>query len=257
MIPVLRGFSPWLVLLLATAGPALAGEGAAASSSADLAERAATAHERHCSDVSSAGATKAAQAMQQVVPLLAEVSETWDRTKEPFLLYWRGMLQQCLGQEDRAISDLQAYVALAGSDPVHAAPVAEARRRLARLGHAVRVERPPPRPGTPGVVVGSVLLGAGGVLGGFSGWKAQRARIAQGEFDAGQRPWSATVLVLEEGQAEAEAANGFLAGAVASGVGGVVAMVVAGAVSKGAGGRVAAAVTPLEGGAVLTVGGAW
>lgn len=194
----------------------------------DVARRAAAVHERDCSEVSSAGATAAAQAMERVVPLLALVSETWDRTKEPYLLYWRGMLQHCLGQEGRAISDLQAFVELAGDDRVHAAPVSEARRRLARLGAPVRREPVGPQPGAGGFVLGSALMGAGGALGGLSAWQGELARGSQGAFDAGARRWAESLDILEQGQEQATAANGLLAGAIASGVAGVVALVAGG-----------------------------
>lgn len=218
----------------------------------DVARRASVVHERDCSDVSSAGATQAARAMERVVPLLAEVSEHYDRSKEPFLLYWRGMLQDCLGQRDRAVQDLQQFLLLAGDDTLQAAPVAEARRRLRRLGESVEAARKAPA-GAPGFALGGALLGVGGALGGLGAWQGSEAMAAQAAFDAGNRPWDETVAIFDAGAESSNASTALYIGALASGVGGVVSFVVGG--TRGSSPSVA--VLPTEGGFVATFGGRW
>jgi hypothetical protein len=225
---------------------------AAGEAEVDLAQRAATVHERDCSQVSVGGATQAAQAMVRVVPLLAEVSESYDRSKEPFLLYWRGMLQDCLGQEDRAITDLQSFLRIAGDDPLQAAPLEEARRRLRRLGEPVESSRSAPA-ANPGVVLGAVLIGAGGAFGGLGAWQGVSAQNAQDEFDAGGRPWAQSQSILEAGQTNANASAALIAGAAGSGIAGIVAMIVGGTTS----GTPSVAVLPTEHGVVAAVGLQW
>lgn len=231
----------------------------AADGSDEVAIRAAAAHEAHCSDVATGQATAAAEALAQVGPVLAEVSRAFDQTGEPFLLYWRGMLNQCLDQEDRAATDLAAFVKAAGAWPVYAEQVNEAKRRLRGLNAstaAVRTAAPPP----PGLVVGASLIGAGAVFGGLSGWQGEVLAQAQADWDAGGQPWSQLEEIKLAGLDAADASNGLLAAAIGAGAGGAVAMVIAAATSGPRKPR-AAAVLPLASprprGVTLVLAGRW
>jgi hypothetical protein len=71
-----------------------------------LAQEAAAVVDEHCSDAAVAAGTQAARAVATVSDVLARVSEAHDATGQVWLLYWRGVLQQCIDREERAIEDL-------------------------------------------------------------------------------------------------------------------------------------------------------
>ena len=81
---------------------ALWGAQAAAQDTGHLAALAASVHGEHCSAVAAGRATAAAEAMAAVTPVLAALSRAHDQSADPSLLYWRGVLNQCLDQGDRA-----------------------------------------------------------------------------------------------------------------------------------------------------------
>lgn len=246
------------VLLLLWALPALAGSVAPAVA----AVRAADAHDRWCSDVHVGKATAAAEAVAKVGPVLVEVSRVYDQTGAGFLLYWRGMLNHCLNQEERAVADLQAFVALAGDQAVYVEQVREARRRL--RGRARVSSSSAPAPSPVGVVAGASLLAAGGVLGGLSGWQGGLVSQAQADWDAGRRPYADLAADMAAGQEAVGAANGLLVGAVACGVGGALSFVITAATAGSSAGGSKVTTSPQilgwplpEGGAALGVVGRW
>ena len=115
-----------------------------------------------CTDVAGGAATTSANALVVVGPVLAQVSSTYDATREPVLLYWRGALTSCIGQEDRAVEDLTAFVAAVDGQPGYEDQVRDARRRLQRLtASSARpvAARAVPQAGSP---IGPVLLAGGG-----------------------------------------------------------------------------------------------
>jgi hypothetical protein len=100
---------------------------------AALALQARAAHEQHCAAANSgdAGLTAAA---------LGPVSGTWVRlrnartTEAPYLLYWSGLLAQCLNQPVAAREDLEVFVGALQGDPAYSTMVEDAERRLRQLG---------------------------------------------------------------------------------------------------------------------------
>ena len=97
------------------------------------------AHDANCAAVA-AGETSAANAEQQAVVTSAwqSVITAYDNTGQAYLLYWRGVLSQCLAQEDRAAKDLQLFIELEQFDERFAALVKDARKRLRRMRVEVR-----------------------------------------------------------------------------------------------------------------------
>ncbi len=245
------------LLLLLSAGIARA----ETPTAVEVAERAATAHEAHCSDVAAGKATAAAEALARVGPVLAEVSRSYDASGEPFLLYWRGMLNQCLDQEDRAASDLAAFVKAAAAWPVYAEQVTEAKRRLRGLLPATGTTKNAAGPAPGGIVAGASLLGAGAVFGGLSGWQGSKSAVAQADWDAGLQPYDDLATIQQDGQDAADASNGLLAGAIGFGLGGLAAFVITASTSGSNSPRAASALPtawPLpDGGAALGLVGRW
>ncbi len=123
-----------IALLCLLSGAALAAEvetpapEVAASEAADIVDK-------HCSDVASSGTSHAAAAFTEVSPVWARVSRSYDQHKTLFLLYWRGVLSQCLNQEERAQEDLVAFIAAAEGDSTMASQVSDSRRRLRHLSY--------------------------------------------------------------------------------------------------------------------------
>jgi hypothetical protein len=119
--------------LLALAPPAQAGEADAAAVTAF------EAHEENCADVA-AGATNSATAEQQalVTDAWRQVITAYENTGRAYLLYWRGVLSQCLGQEDKAANDMKLFVELERFNDQFSALVKDAQKRLRRMKVEVR-----------------------------------------------------------------------------------------------------------------------
>ncbi len=100
----------------------------------DAALRATEIRDQHCADTAQDRASGVTGALAAVVPVLDEVSRVYDETAAAFLLYWRGVLFECMGREDRAIDDLQRFAD--GDENQAQLPqlVQDAERRLRRLG---------------------------------------------------------------------------------------------------------------------------
>ena len=247
-----------LVALLTTPG-ARAQEPDVAPDPEATAQAAAEVVDLHCADVAAGKATASAEALAGVAPVLAQVSRVHDASGATYLLYWRGLLNVCVGQEERGIADLEAFLVGVGNQPAYAAQVQQARVRIRRLkGEPAAPSVPPQTVG--GVVAGGVLLGAGGALAGLSGWQGQLLRDAQASFAAGTRPWSETDGFGQEGDDAAAASNGLLAASVGSGVAGAIVIAVTAVTAATGKDRpaVGAAVVPLPtGGMAFQVGGRW
>lgn len=250
-----RGFPLLSSLLLAVCvsfGPASAE--AEELDAVAAAERAAATHEAWCSDVAVARSTRSFEASAEVSKVLAEVSRTYDRSPEVWLLYWRGLLAACAEREERAIEDLAAFVASAEDDRSLTDQVNDAKRRLRRLSSGGLP--PAARPPIPGITLGVGLAAGGGALAALSGWQAGEVQRLQTAFDDAELPWAERVAnYAEPGEQAATASNALLAGAVGLGVGGAVSVVVA-LVSAGRGPSVAVVPRGVDG-AVVVLGATW
>ena len=69
------------------------------------------AHSRHCSDVASRGTSDAAAANTEVSVVWEQVSRAFEESGVAYLRYWRGVLGQCIGHEQRAADDYAAFLA--------------------------------------------------------------------------------------------------------------------------------------------------
>lgn len=199
--------------------------------------------------------TQYTEALSAVTPALRDVSRAYDASPEVYLLFWRGLLSACVGQEERAIQDLQAFVAGVKGDARYAGQVEDAQRRLQRLTGAPAESKAPPR-NTGGFVAGVALLGAGGALGGLSGWQGQLAQDGQADYNEGARDWAATAAIGQQAEDAATASNVLLGTGIGSGVAGAVMLAVAAATGKSV--TTAAVLVPTpDGGLALQVGGRW
>lgn len=246
---------PALALLWLLAGSAQAAASDDDEAAQQAAQAAADVVDLHCADVVAGRATESAEALAAVSPVLAQVSRAHDASGATYLLFWRGLLNACVGQEGRGVEDLEGFLASVGDDPAYAAQVTEAQSRLRRLKG-----EPDPALATskavPGIVAGGVLLGTGGVLAGLSGWQGQITQDAQAEHIAGSRDWVLTDEIGQRGEEAATASNALLAASIGTGVAGAVVIAVAAATGKA--GSTVALLAPLpEGGVALQLWGQW
>ena len=133
----------------------------APSSGESLALEAAQVQEQHCARAYGKDMTRALQSIATVGAVWARVSEQYEKSGESYLLYWRGVLAQCMDQEEKGLIDLKAFVSRSGSSSLWAALVKDADRRIRQLERktGAGVARPP------GPVAGSPRFGAGLALG--------------------------------------------------------------------------------------------
>jgi hypothetical protein len=121
----------------------LLGPGSAhADETADLAARAWEVHQARCAEVAAGSDSSAAASMVEVTEVWREVISSYERSGASFLLYWRGVLAECLGQPERAAEDLQLFVSLEEFEDAFASQVRDARTRLRRMG--VQTTEPTP-----------------------------------------------------------------------------------------------------------------
>ena len=246
-----------LLLISLVLAPAV---GWAADPAEQVAARAQSAHEEYCAEVEAAKHEgDAARAIGEVSAVWADVAEVYEETGASWLLYWRGLLAQCIGQDERAA---EALIGFLDSDPSASgmdAMVRDAQLRLRRL----RPDYQPPRPERPplspaarrrntrlGAGVGLVLGSAGAGVGSGVGF----AQLS-GTHDA------LTSSLLSTSQADGLIAqgDGQLAAGVGLALGAGVAAVASIAVFAGSqgGAELAVAAVPLRQGLGLVFGGRW
>lgn len=118
------------LLLLTVLLPSLA----TASEADQVAADAWAVHQAECAEVAAGTDAAAADSMAEVTAVWQQVISTYEQTGATFLIYWRGVLGQCLGQAERAATDLQLFVALEENSDTFASQVRDARTRLRRMG---------------------------------------------------------------------------------------------------------------------------
>ena len=135
---------------------------AQATDSAALAVRANDVNLEYCAEIYLQDVTLAARGYQKVAEAWEAVDLGYRDSGDSALLYWRGVLAQCLGQRELAEEDLSNFVSWTeGVDDAElAAMVADAGSRLKRLEATapVAVSRPSRRK------VGAALLVSGGAI---------------------------------------------------------------------------------------------
>lgn len=120
--------------------------------------------EEHCAEVAAGEAADAGRALSGVVPAFEEVSSALDRTGAPYLLYWRAVLEQCIGLRSRAGDDLSVFLEQEATAELYPALEDDARRRLRQLGRIVLLTSSGSEEGGPRAVIawgGGYLLVVG------------------------------------------------------------------------------------------------
>jgi hypothetical protein len=204
-----------LVAGLLAAAPAAAEEAVKTSDpeSEALALEAQQVVNEHCAEAAGKSITKAAVAVARVSDVWARVSTHLELSRKVYLLYWRGVLGQCLDQEERAIEDLRSFVAVRADSALWAGLVQDANSRLRRLekSQGKSSERtalrlpvlPPPTPRSGGIALGIGLSSAAVATGLLSGWQWQQAKTQVDVMYGEPHPRSSTTGVLSLDELEA------------------------------------------------------
>lgn len=168
--------------------------------------------EEHCSDVGTLNVTKAAASVTQVATVWQQVSEAYEAEQVSYILYWRGMLAQCLGYDDKAVSDLSAFIKSDAERTESAGMLADARRRLNFLMRGSSAPPPPPPPPAP--VLGVGFLVGSGVFGALSISQGVLVLGNDDEFKAETHDAAGRQILLEERAPLVAATNGLGAAAI-------------------------------------------
>ncbi len=213
-----------LVAALLAAGPALAQE---QESSADpeseaLAQEAHSVLLAHCAEAVGEDITRAAESVALVSDVWARVSAQVESSRKVYLLYWRGVLAQCLDQEDKAMNDLQAFVKARKGSELWAGLIADAEKRIARLER----QATGPKVVNPGWFVGGGLAAGSAVfaVGAAVAWQ-QSQQTATGEIYPNGLPGTAFEASLAKAESQSNANAAMTGLAVACGAGAIVSFV--------------------------------
>jgi len=220
--------------------------------------------EGYCSDAVADDVTLAAESVATVSAVWARVSASLESNQKVYLLYWRGVLGQCLDQEDKALADLKGFLDTHGDSSTWASLVTDAERRVRQLERRTTGGAVPRGPVAP-VVVGGIGAGvAGGLLGGLGGWQWSVAdQSRQDLYDGVHIGQSDLQSRLDTEGAASAAHRGLVVGAGVAGATSVGLLVTAGILGQRAPlVAVAPWVLPVDvrgsGGAVgIVVGGGW
>jgi hypothetical protein len=228
----------------------------AASDAETLAALASETVDTHCAHVEQRDVTLAAESSTTVSQAWADISRGMETSNEDYLLYWRGVLEQCLGQDEKASDDLLQFIEQADGGTLRQ-QVRDAERRLKALAGKAPAARPPPR-GLGGFVIGATLLGGAGATAGLAGWQWSLAQDVAQEMADGEHIGWETQLWVDDGTTAAQTSNALTATTVGLGAGGVAAVIVGVAIQAG-GGSVAVVpmVAPTDRGWVVSIGGRW
>ncbi len=223
----------------------------------EIATRAQHAHEAHCPEVAGTeDEGDAARAIVEVGGVWAELADVHDATGATWLLYWRGLLAQCIGQDARAVEALIGFVESGAEAEGMAAMVRNARKRLRRLApdySPPKRQRSVPSAEVRGRVAGGVALAVGAAGAGVG------SSVGFGTLSNTHATLTGATHPAAEAESLVVTGDGQLAAGVGLAVGALAAGVAAGAVfgATAAKVEVAAGVAPLEDGLVLLVGGRW
>lgn len=245
------------VLVLCLAGPAHA---AKIPEQQWAAVRAAEVHGKHCADTNDDSIERAGSAIAAVGETYASLDGLPERTGATGLLYWRGLLAECLGFRSRATDDLLAFLEEHENDTTWVEPVRDAMRRLERMGVVLETGgASAPRPGAVAGVIGGASLGAGaGVLGALAGVRAQQRNDLEAIYYSGTVQSGEFASLDAQGIAAARDANGFLAGAVGLGVGAIATALIGGLIRPSRGSTTFALLPAFDGErATLWLAGRW
>ena len=180
MVPLTRSTVPVALLTLALISGWPGSSAAQETAADDLAVRASGVHAEHCADIHASDMTVAVQGYAAVAEIWGELDSALKEADapQPYLLYWRGLLSQCLNRDAEAASDLEGFLKatefLGAVDETRQGQLKsmarDAQKRLKRLGSDdTTAARPQPKPvdgkrgsGAALLVAGS-LAAAGGI----------------------------------------------------------------------------------------------
>ncbi len=155
-----------------------------APSSEQLAIEAAQVQGEHCANAASRLDTSGARSISIVSDTWVRVSERYDQSGESYLLYWRGVLAQCMDKEDFALQDLENFISRSEGNALWATLIKDATRRTRQLSRktgrttTTRSQAPAPSSAVLGVVLGASLAGASAGCGiaGASWWSRSQEK---------------------------------------------------------------------------------
>jgi hypothetical protein len=201
-------------------------------------------HSEYCGSLQGADRGLAGESFAVVGPAWSRVSEAYRATEVIYLLYWSGLLSECLGRRHDAVSDLEAFLGDDASRPL-VSMVADARWRLRRgtrgkAGTATMPRKRRPRSSVdrvrrggprfiPGIGLGIAAV-VGGVVAGGEWSHANQFHIPDvNKGDAGAPRWAldADMQSATESAMTAQLVGGISAGLALSSV---VSLIVAAAV---------------------------
>jgi hypothetical protein len=117
---------------------------ALADASIDAATKASQVNQEECANVHTLKQSVSAVGVQKVAEVWAEVGKVYElQGKAPYLLFWRGVLAQCLGRDELATLDLESFVASQKGQTMFVDLVRQARIRMKRLGGRARAGEGP------------------------------------------------------------------------------------------------------------------
>lgn len=242
-----------LLALLLLPAPAWAGP------AQDAALLAAEVQEEHCFRLLREDAHMEADALGAVAGALQAVGAAHAASPEPYLLYWRGALAQCIGYDDSARADLLAFWNATGGDGGLAGQREDAARRLRHLGVVVEAAAAPTRAG---LAVGIGLLAGGGAAAGLAGWQHATLRASEEAYVAGDHRADELAVLREQGESAALGTDVLGSVAVGMAVAAVPLFVLDTVLSRGIAPRASAQASPTvlptrHGGIALGVIGRW
>ncbi len=230
---------------------------ALAADPAEVALEAARVRDDLCSDAAGSDTTLAASVVNRVSAVWERVSGAYEESKQPFLLYWRGVLEQCLDQEERARDDLELFLLGSGEDATVAELVRDAKTRLRRLQAGDRE----PAPVAPAVVGGAATAAGAGLMAGLAGWQQEVSKAAEARYYSGQLTTPEFPFVEADAVEAARRRNALAVTAGALGAASVASfVVVATRASAGDDARrrpVLSVAPTLDGGVVVALAGRW
>jgi hypothetical protein len=140
---------------------------AAAATTEELAAAAEEAHSSYCADGARGDINLTSQSVARVGDVWQRVTEAGAGNNDPFLLYWRAKLAECLNHEEFAQADYAGFLTAVGKSPLYTAMAKDAERRLRRLHLRARQSRN--IDSTPAFAVSGLLAGGAAAFGAGAG----------------------------------------------------------------------------------------
>jgi len=216
----------------------------------------------HCAQAAGGATTKAAKSVVLVSDVWARVSAHLEESEESYLLYWRGVLEQCLDQEDRALTDLRNFVESPAESDLLMELVRDARKRIRRLERAQTPQASPQvLPQTIfGLTLGFGLAAGSAVSGSVAGWHWGQALSRQDQLTSQVNTGAQINDIRADMEAHEQASHGLAALGVGLGVGSAISFVVTASSRSRTGGRAAVGppiISPMPGGSAVLWNGRW